>query len=150
MKTDRWIRIVLGAALLGYLAYDLSKEIAEAHDYYSSHKAVLLAVVFVAPLLGIIALVYRDKMTERIKTLHALLATTVLAAAITVFATQLAWTIWSAFEVAFVSLQQKLLGAVALIMLYGIAAGSWWYSYILWKKHRTMRSMLSAPKRASA
>ena len=141
---------MLGAALLGYLACDLSKGIAEAHDYYSSHKAVLLAVGFAAPLLGIIALVYRDKVTERIKTLHALLATTVLAAAITVFATQLAWTIWLAFEEAFVTIQHKLLGAFGIIMFYSIAAGLWWYSYILWKKHRTMRSMLSAPKRASA
>lgn len=150
MKTTRWIRIVLGAAILGYLAYDLSTEIAEVHDYYSSHKSVLLAVLFVAPLLGIIALVYRDKVTARIKTLHLLLATTVLAAAITAFATKLAQTIWSIFELSHVTIQHILMAAVGLLIIYGIAAGFWWYAYILWKKHRTMRSMLSAPKRASA
>ena len=149
MKTNKWIRIVLGAAILGYLAYDLSTGIAESHDYYSSHKAVLLAVVFVAPLLGIIALVYRDKVTARVKTLHALLATIVLAAAISIFATQLTWTLWSAFQLSSIPIQQKQLGALALIMLFGVAAGLWWYAYKLWKMHRTRRSMLSAPKRAS-
>jgi len=138
MKANRWIRIVLGAAILGYLAYDLSTGIAEAHGYYSSHKAVLLAVVFVAPLLGIIALVYRDKVTERVKTLHALLATTVLAAAISIFATQLTWTLWSVFQLSSIPIQQKLLGALALIMVFGVAAGLWWFSHILWKRHRTI------------
>lgn len=140
MKTTRWIRILLGAAILGYLAYDLSTEIAEANDYYSSHKSVLLAVLFVAPLIGIIALVYRDKVTARFKTLHALLATTVLAAAITAFATLLARTLWAVFEFTSATLQDKLFGSLALIMLYGVAAGLWWYASILLKQHRTMGS----------
>ena len=146
MKTTRWIRIVLGAAILGYLAYDLFTGIVEAHDYYSSHKSVLLALLFVAPLLGIIALVYRDKVTERVRTIHALLATTILAAAITVFTTQLAWTIWSAFELSLVTIQHILLGAVALIMLYGIASGLWWYTSALWKKHRTIGSRVPSTR----
>ena len=139
MKTNRWIRIVLGAAILGYLAYDLSTEIAEAHGYYSSHKAALLAVLFVAPLLGIITLVYRDKVTERIKTLHALVATTVLATAISIFATQLTWTMLSVFQPPSIPNQQKLLGALALIIAFGVAAGLWWCAYRLWIEHRTRR-----------
>ena len=109
MKTTRWIRIVLGAAILGYLAYDLSTGIAEAHDYYSSHKSALLAVIFVAPLLGIITLVYRDKVTERVRTIYALSATAILAAVITIFATQLSGTIWSAVDLSLVTFQHKLL-----------------------------------------
>ena len=146
MKTTRWIRIVLGAAILGYLAYDLSTGIAEAHDYYSSHKSALLAVIFVAPLLGIITLVYRDKVTERVRTIHALSATAILAAVITIFATQLSGTIWSAIDLSLVTFQHKLLGAIALIMLYGIAAGLWWYAYMLWKKHRTIGSRVPSTR----
>jgi hypothetical protein len=137
MKTIKWIRIVLSAAILGYLAYDISTVIADAHDYYSNHKSALLAAIFVAPLLGIIVLVYRDKVTNRVKTLHALLATTILAAVITAFATILSRTLWAAFEFTSATLQDKLLGSLALIMLYGVAAGLWWYAIVLWKKHRT-------------
>ena len=137
---------MLGAALLGYLAYDLSTNIADAHDFYSTHKSALLAILFIAPLLGIIVLIYRDKITDRGKTLHALLATIILAAVITVFATLLARTLWAIFEFTSANLQDKLLGSLALIILYGVAAGLWWYATVLWKKHRTIGSSVPATR----
>ena len=146
MKISRGIRLVLGAAILGYLVYDLSTDIAVAHDFYSTHKSALLAILFVAPLLGIIVLLYRDIISDRVKTLHALSATIILATVITVFATLLARTLWAVFEFTSATLQDKLLGSLALIMLYGVAAGLWWYATELWKKHRTIGSSVPATR----
>ena len=137
---------MLGAVILGYLAYDLSTDIAEARDFYGTHKSALLAILFVAPLLGIIVLIYRDKLTDRVKTLNALVATTFLAAVITAFATILARTLWAAFEFTSITFQHKLLWSLALIMLYGIAAGLWWYTSVLWKIHRTIGSRVPATR----
>ena len=134
MKLSRGIRLALGIAILGYIAFDLLPEVAGNFFVLSGHATSIYlgkAILLGGPLLGIILLIYRTKDIDQEKPGHAFRGTLILAIAIAAFTTFLAYAIWTVATVSIGMPMRKTIYAFELLFLYGIGAGLVWQALVL-------------------
>ena len=133
MKSSKGIKVALGLAVFGYVAYDLLQEVAWNFFTLSNHIVIYsgLALLLGAPLLGIILLVNRAGAAGPENTKYVFPGTLVLAVVTTAFTTFLAYAIWTVAQISIGMPLQKTIYAMEVLFLYGIGTGLWWQAWIL-------------------
>lgn len=133
MKLPSRVKVALGIAILGYIAFDLLQEVAGNFFVLENRTGVYLGLVILlgAPLIGIILLVNRAETAGPKKTGTVFPSTLVLAVVITAYTTFLAYAIWTVAQISIGIPLRKTLYALELLFLYGIGAGLFWQALVL-------------------
>ena len=133
MKISRGGKVALGIAILGYIAFDLLREVAGNYFVLENRISVYLglAILLGAPLVGIILLVNRAEVGVQEKTGHKFLGTLILAIVIAALTTFLAYAIWTVAIVSSGVPIEKSIYALEILFLYAIAADLFWQALVL-------------------
>ncbi len=144
MKRKRWITWVVVIAVLLFAAHDLLSNFAMAREYYGTHPHVLWITFGVAALIGMAALMYRDKVERKTNILHAFIGTSILALGISLFTMECIRTTWQCRDLIFRTTPKNRFLVIAFPFLpAGAAVALWWEAWNLKKKHRTSGLRLS-------
>ena len=148
MKIARWLCIVLVIAIFVFAIYELVSDVAMARDYYRTNEVPWLVIFGGSAAAAIAGLMYRDKISQEAKRLHALLGTGALALVFTYMAVKLTVTIVH-IENLVPGTAIKNPALVAALSAYAVAAVLWWYTLTLIRKHRTNTATTSSAPRAA-